>query len=159
MEALSKTEDQSQEHVERFRIRGMHCANCATTIENAVAPLPGVVEAHVNFAAETLTARVNDKLANGEIEAKVAAAGYTASVESDAVGAGESALDRQDVRRNLNWVLVRAVGAALVMFLQARETDAARLATMIVATALQFSAGLTFYRGAWTAARNRTANM
>src|SRR5258705_1338986 len=159
MEALSKSEDQSHEHVERFRIRGMNCANCAPTIENAVAPLPGVVEAHVNFAAETLTARVNDKLAAGEIEAKVAGAGYSASAESDAVGAGESALDRQDVRRNLNLVLVSAVGAALVMFLQARETEAARLATMIVATALQFSAGLTFYRGAWTAARNRTANM
>ncbi|HYR79383.1 MAG TPA: cation transporter, partial [Candidatus Dormibacteraeota bacterium] len=159
MEALNKTEDKAAEHLERFRIRGMHCANCATTIENAVAPLPGVVEAHVNFAAETLTARVNDKLATGEIEAKVAAAGYTASAESDAVGAGESALDRQDVRRNLNWVLVSAVGAALVMYLQARETEAARLATMIVATTLQFSAGLTFYRGAWTAARNRTANM
>jgi P-type Cu+ transporter len=159
MEALHNSEDKAAEHVERFRIRGMHCANCATTIENAVAPLPGVVEAHVNFAAETLTARVNDKLADGEIEAKVAAAGYTASAESDAVAAGESALDRQDVRRNLNWVLVSAVGAALVMYLQARETETARLATMIVATALQFSAGLTFYRGAWTAARNRTANM
>jgi Cu+-exporting ATPase len=54
---------------------------------------------------------------------------------------------------------VSAVGAALVMYLQARETDPARIATLIVATALQFSAGLTFYRGAWTAARNRTANM
>jgi Cu+-exporting ATPase len=159
MEAMNKTEDKAAEHVERFRLRGMHCANCATTIEKAVAPLPGVVEAHVNFAAETLTARVNDKLAAGEIEAKVAAAGYTASAESDAVTAGESALDRQDVRRNLNWVLVSAVGAALVMYLQAHETESARLATMLVATALQFSAGLTFYRGAWTAARNRTANM
>src|SRR5882672_6462412 len=143
MEALNKSEDQSHEHVERFRIRGMHCANCATTIENAVAPLHGVVEAHVNFAAETLTARVNDKLAAGEIEAKVAAAGYTASAESDAVTAGESALDRQDVRRNLNWVLVSAVGPALVMYLQAREPEAARSAKMLVATALQFNSGLT----------------
>ena len=159
MEALHNSENQSPEHVERFRIRGMHCANCATTIENAVAPLPGVVEAHVNFAAETLTARVNDKLAAGEIESKVAAAGYSASPDSETVGAGESALDRQDVRRNLNWVLVSAVGAALVMYLQAHETESARLATLIVATALQFTSGLTFYRGAWTAARNRTANM
>src|SRR5260370_17264797 len=118
METLHNTEEKGAEHVERFRIRGMHCANCATTIENAVAPLPGVVEAHVNFAAETLTARVNDKLAPGEIEAKVAAAGYTASPESDTVSAGESVLDRQDVRRNLNWVLVSAVGAAIVLYLQ-----------------------------------------
>jgi P-type Cu+ transporter len=155
MEAAQKTEDR----VERFRIRGMHCANCATTIENAVAPIPGVVEAHVNFAAETLTARVNDQLSAGEIEAKVASAGYAASAETGGVGASESALDRDDARRNLTWVLASAVGAALVMYLQSRETDAARLATMAVASAVLFSAGLTFYRGAWTAARNRTANM
>src|ERR1700692_2839747 len=142
MEALHNSENQSHEHVERFRIRGMHCANCATTIENAVAPLPGVVEAHVNFAAETLTARVNDKLAAREIESKVAAAGYSASPDSETIGAGESALDRQDVRRNLNWVLVSAVGAALVMYLQARETESARLATLVVAAALQFTRGL-----------------
>src|SRR5712692_5060950 len=149
MEALNISGDQVPTRVERFRIRGMHCANCATTIENAVAPLPGVIEAHVNFAAETLTARVNDERVAREIEAKVAAAGYQATIESGTISAGESALDRQDVRRSLRWVLVSAVGAALVIYLQERETDAARLATMVVATALLFSAGFTFYRGAW----------
>ena len=137
----------------------MHCANCATTIENAVAPIPGVVDAHVNFAAETLTARVSDKLSAGEIEARVAAAGYSAIAESNHVGAGESALDRQDVRRNLRWVVAAAIGAAVVIYLQDREGAAARIATLVAATTLLLTAGLTFYRGAWIAARNRTANM
>src|SRR5258708_17697331 len=158
MEALN-TQDSDHLRVERFKIRGMHCANCATTIENAVAPVSGVLEAHVNFAAETLTARVNDKLLAGEIESKVAAAGYRAIAKSENIGAGESALDRQDVRRNLAWVLASAVGAAVVMYLQGRESETARLATMLLATALLFSAGLTFYRGALMAARNRTSNM
>src|SRR5271163_5325406 len=127
MDAQHIPETRADEKIERFRIRGMHCANCATTIENAVAPIPGMIEAHVNFAAETLTARVNDNLIAGDIEAKVASAGYAASAETGAVGAGESALDRQDARRNLNWVLASAVGAALVMYLQSREADAARL--------------------------------
>ncbi|HYL59677.1 MAG TPA: HAD-IC family P-type ATPase, partial [Candidatus Acidoferrales bacterium] len=155
MEAQSS----APETVERFRIRGMHCANCAATIENAVAPIPGVVEAHVNFAAETLTARVNRELRAGEIEAKVAAAGYTATPESKIVGAGESALDRDETRRNLLWVAASAVGAAVAMYLQDGESAAARVAAMAVASALMFTAGLTFYRGAWMAARNRTANM
>ncbi len=60
MDAQHNLEGRADERIERFRIRGMHCANCATTIENAVAPIPGVVDAHVNFAAETLTARVSD---------------------------------------------------------------------------------------------------
>ncbi len=159
MDAQNNLESRADEKIERFRIRGMHCANCANTIENAVAPIPGVVEAHVNFAAETLTARVNDELAPGEIEAKVAAAGYSATEETNSVSAGESALDRLDARRNLQWVIAAAIGAAVVMYLQDGESLGARVATLVVATALMFTVGLTFYRGAWMAARNRTANM
>src|SRR5258708_1177217 len=159
MDAQHILESPAIEHIERFRIRGMHCANCANTIEKAVAPIPGIIDAHVNFAAETLTARVNDNLPEGEIEAKVAAAGYTAIAETGTVGAGESALDRLDARRNLEWVIASAVGAVVVMYLQDGESVGARIATLVVATALMFTAGLTFYRGAWMAARNRTANM
>src|SRR5208282_4802242 len=90
MDAQHNLEGRADEKIERFRIRGMHCANCASTIENAVAPIPGVIDAHVNFAAETLTARI---------------------------------------------------------------------ATLFAATTLMLTAGLTFYWGAWIAARNRTANM
>jgi Cu+-exporting ATPase len=45
------------------------------------------------------------------------------------------------------------------MYLQDGESLGARIATLVVATTLMFTAGLTFYRGAWIAARNRTANM
>jgi Cu+-exporting ATPase len=158
MDAQHIHEDPRHERIERFRIRGMHCANCADTIEKAVAPIHGVIDAHVNFAAETLTARVNDELAEGEIETKVSAAGYTA-IPEQGVGAGESALDKLDARRNLHWVIASAIGAAAVMYLQDGEGVGARIATLAVASALMFTAGLTFYRGAWMAARNRTANM
>jgi P-type Cu+ transporter len=159
MDAQHILESPAIEKIERFRIRGMHCANCADTIEKAVAPIPGVIDAHVNFAAETLTAHVTDELAAGVIESKVAAAGYQAILETGEVSAGESALDRLDARRNLEWVIASAIGAAVVMYLQDGDSPAARLATLLVATVLMFTAGLTFYRGALIAARNRTANM
>ena len=159
MDAQHILESPAAEKIERFRIRGMHCANCADTIEKAVAPIPGVIAAHVNFAAETLTARVSAEVPAGEIEAKVAAAGYTAIAETGSVSAGESVLDRQDARRNLQWVIASAIGTAVVMYLQDGESLGARIATLVVATALMFTAGLTFYRGASIAARNRTANM
>ena len=161
MDAQHNLEGRADEKIERFRIRGMHCANCASTIENAVAPILGVIDAHVNLAAETLTVRVSNKnkLAAGEIEATVAAAGYRAIAESNGVSAGESALDRQDARRGLRWVVATAIGAAVVMYLQDCQGSAARIATLVAATALMFTAGLTFYRGAWIAVRNRTANM
>jgi Cu+-exporting ATPase len=159
MDAQHILESPVAEKIERFRIRGMHCANCANTIEKAVAPIPGVIDAHVNFAAETLTARISDEVPAGEIQAKVAAAGYSAIAETGEISAGESALDRQDARRNLEWVIAIAIGAAVVMYLQDGESLGARIATLVVATTLMFTAGLTFYRGAWIAARNRTANM
>ena len=159
MDAQHHLESHSDSKIERFRIRGMHCANCATTIENAVAPIPGVIDAHVNFAAETLTVRVGDEPPTGEIEAKVAAAGYSATAETNKVSAGESVLDRQDARRNLLWVVAAAIGAAVVMYLQDGDSASARIATLALATLLMFTAGLTFYRGAWIALRNRTANM
>ncbi|MCP4667790.1 MAG: copper ion binding protein, partial [Deltaproteobacteria bacterium] len=35
-----------------FPVTGMTCANCASNIERAIKKLPGVREAHVNFATE-----------------------------------------------------------------------------------------------------------
>jgi Cu+-exporting ATPase len=159
MDAQHIPETTTHDQIERFRIRGMHCANCADTIQKAVTPIPGVIDAHVNFAAETLTVHVNGGFAPGAVEAKVAAVGYTAIPETGKVSAGESELDKLDARRNLQWVMASAIGAAVVMYLQDGESLGARIATLAVATALMFTAGLTFYRGAGMAARNRTANM
>ena len=137
----------------------MHCANCALTIEDAVGKMPGVCEARVNFAAETLSVRAEPSVSRGEIEERVAKAGYQALEPAVGAGAGESALDRVEARRNLAWVVASALGAALVMLFEHIGGRNAELAEFAVATVLMFTAGLTFYRGAWVALRNRTANM
>src|SRR5258708_4360232 len=159
MDAQHILESRTVEKIERFRIRGRPSASGGSKMEKGGGPMPGVIDAHENFAAETLTANVSDEVPAGEIEAKVAAAGYSATAETGEVSAGESALDRQDARRNLEWVIASAIGAAVVMYLQDGESLGARIATLVVASTLMFTAGLTFYRGAWIAARNRTANM
>lgn len=46
---------------ETFKIRGMHCASCAMTIEKAVSGLRGVKNAQVNFAAETLLVEFDEQ--------------------------------------------------------------------------------------------------
>ena len=38
---------------EIFKIKGMHCASCAMTIQKAIAKLPGVKKAEVSFGSET----------------------------------------------------------------------------------------------------------
>lgn len=46
---------------EIFKIKGMHCASCAMTIEAAISKLPGIKLAQVNFAAETLLVEFDEK--------------------------------------------------------------------------------------------------
>ncbi len=137
----------------------MHCANCALTIEGAVRGIAGVREANVNFAAETLTVRADQSVAKDAIEASVAKAGYQLIEDEPGVRAGESALDKIEARHNLMWVIASAIVAAPVMYLDMLGSRAADLVAFAVTTALMFTAGLTFYRDAWIALRNRTANM
>ena len=37
-----------------FPVLNMHCAGCANNVERTVRKLPGVIEASVNFATNTL---------------------------------------------------------------------------------------------------------
>ncbi len=65
---------------ETLDIRGMTCSACAAANERAVRKLPGVAEASVNFAAETLSVRFDDAAASVEaIKAAVKKAGYEAA--------------------------------------------------------------------------------
>ncbi len=70
-------------HETRLHISGMHCANCAQTIERALARRAGVTSASVNFAAGT--ARIEhdpERVTAQELVQVVADAGYEARVAS-----------------------------------------------------------------------------
>ena len=55
----------------------MHCASCANTIERAVGAVPGVIQAQVNFATETLTVSLKNGAMPDAITGAVEAAGYS----------------------------------------------------------------------------------
>ncbi len=60
-----------------LKIRGMHCASCAGTIERAILKLLGVSSAQVNFAAETLLVEFDENKVKMEDFAKtVSEVGY-----------------------------------------------------------------------------------
>ena len=53
-----------------FPVLNMHCAGCANNVEKTVRKLPGIVDASVNLATNTLSVSYEaDKLAPGEIRA------------------------------------------------------------------------------------------
>ncbi|MDR2696413.1 MAG: cadmium-translocating P-type ATPase [Deltaproteobacteria bacterium] len=62
---------------EDFFITGMHCASCARLVERSTGALPGVAEAFVNIATETLRLRYDpQKLSYEHLESAVKDAGF-----------------------------------------------------------------------------------
>ncbi|TSC97468.1 MAG: Cu2+-exporting ATPase [Candidatus Berkelbacteria bacterium Licking1014_2] len=62
---------------EILKIKGMHCASCAMSIEKAISKLPGVKLAQVNFAAETLLVEFDEREVDiAELRKAVEGVGY-----------------------------------------------------------------------------------
>jgi len=62
---------------EIFKIKRMHCASCAATIEKAVKKLDGINSAEVNFGSETLLAEFDEqKISANDLAKTVESAGY-----------------------------------------------------------------------------------
>ena len=57
LEAISKVGYQPRVETRELQIEGMTCASCVGRVEKALAAVPGVLEANVNFATEKATIR------------------------------------------------------------------------------------------------------
>ncbi|PLZ00853.1 copper-translocating P-type ATPase [Burkholderia sp. WAC0059] len=65
--------------VAEFDIHGMTCAACATRVEKALAKVPGVTRAAVNFATEKATVEADAPVTPAALVAAVEKAGYEAA--------------------------------------------------------------------------------
>lgn len=138
-----------------FKVIGMTCGNCALAIEKKLKAASGVKEVIVNFANETATVEFDRKsLGPGDIFELVRDAGYIPIEET-----GQDEDDRNAVRQR-NWLIISALLSLPIMPLMYLPMSRLLMYTIFfLASAVQFSAGLIFYRGAYHALRNRSANM
>lgn len=65
-----------------FRLTGLDCADCAAKVEQAVAGLPGVAEARVNFGAATLKVTPGADADAADLRARVVAQVHAAGYEA-----------------------------------------------------------------------------
>ncbi len=149
------TQTEGVEGKQQFKVSGMTCANCALTIEKKLKKTPGVQEASVNFATETVTVEFDPAVVSLEdIFEQVKDAGYIP------IKKNEDSQEDQTVKRQRNWLIFSAVLSLPIMPLMFLPMSQGLMYTMLVlATIVQFSAGWTFYRGAYHALKNRSANM
>jgi len=78
----------------KFDISGMHCVNCATTIERNLGKLNGIKSAQVNFSRSTGVVCYNPDVINSSgITKSIKAMGYTAKERARATGSIVNARD------------------------------------------------------------------
>lgn len=139
-----------------FGVRGLHCTSCVNTLETKLLEHPAITTAIVNLAAETGFVRFDPQLLGAaDIFSIVHAAGYN-PVE---LQRSEAAQD-DDLRAQRNWFIFSLLASLPIMLTMGLHSNrAAMQLNLVLATAVQFSAGLVFYRGAWNALKNRSTNM
>jgi len=139
-----------------FGVRGLHCASCVGTLEKKLLENPAISTAIVNLAAESGYVRFDTaRLTPSNIFDLVHAAGYTPVEMRDSATAAHD-----DLQTQRNWLIFSLTAALPIMFTMGMHSNRAVMQlNLLLATAVQFSAGLTFYRGAWSALKNRSANM
>lgn len=156
-----------------LRLMGMSCASCVNTVEQALQSVPGVSICNVNFATEAASVEYDPHRTNPEqLIRAVTQAGYSAQpiqeigAEPDDVERTLRQAEQQDLKRKA------ALGAvlSLLLIIGVLNHVGIRLPGMLhwlsqpwvqllLATPVQFWVGQGFYRGAWGAFRNRTADM
>jgi Cu+-exporting ATPase len=139
-----------------FAVRGLHCATCVNTLEKKLLDNPAITTAIVNLATETAFVRFNpQKTGPADIFSIVHAAGYTPVELRSAENASDEGFNHER-----NWFIFSMLASLPIMFTMGMHSNRAAMQLgLLLATAVQFSAGLVFYRGAWSAVKNRSANM
>ncbi len=156
-----------------LKLRGMSCASCANSIEQAIRNVPGVVEGNVNFSSDRASVRYDPKQTNIDTIARaVADIGYEAQVipsdlapEDDTETIGQRRQERDLQRRVI-------IGATLTVLLVLGTLSHFNLrlpgalaelenpwVQLVLATPVQFWVGREFHQSAWKAFRHRTADM
>jgi Cu+-exporting ATPase len=96
---------------EVLKIKGMHCASCARTIEQAVLKLPGVKSAQVNFAAETLLVEFDEKkVGTSDFKKVVKGVGYQLVVSEEKKPAPTELPAAASARKDKAFLALKVIG-------------------------------------------------
>lgn len=157
-----------------LKLQGMSCASCASSIEQAIKSVPGVIECNVNFGMEQASIQYDSqKTSLATIQEAVDAAGYKA-LPLQEMAAGEDDSDRknrqaesQNLQRKL-WtagiisilLVVGGIPAMTGLHLPFIPAWLHNFWLQLVLTApVQFWCGKSFYVGAWKSLKRRVATM
>jgi len=151
-----------------LKIDGMSCAACVQRVEKNLSKLPGIKSATVNLATETASVQYwPGQISVEEIKTQIAKTGYgahiiTGSEEENLLEADQKELQGRRLRLVLSFVfslpfflimIGQMVGYGGFGFFRSGTVQ------LILASFIQFFAGMPFYKGTYHALKNGSANM
>jgi Cu+-exporting ATPase len=159
-----------------LKLRGMSCAACANSIEDAINSLPGVNECIVNFGAEQAKVIYNPKITDLlTIQNAVEAAGYSAyPLQKQQILAGEDDREKRyrqhELRLLMQKVIVGGTISSLLLIGSLPMMTGLNLpfipawlhnswTQLILTTPVQFWCGYSFYINASKALKRHAATM
>ncbi|USB32685.1 heavy metal translocating P-type ATPase [Paenibacillus sp. YPG26] len=152
-----------------FQIGGMTCAACATRIEKGLNKLGGVSRASVNLALETAQVEFSPgEVTVEEIIQKVEKLGYTAALKTEKQEAGDHR--KKEIVRQRRKLIISAILSfpllwamvghfSFTSFIWVPELFMNPWFQLVLAAPVQLIIGAQFYKGAYKALRNGSANM
>jgi len=147
-----------------FHVSGMHCASCAANIQRKITKLPGVETASVNYASEQASVLFDQaKIKREKIAEAVKSLGYEPHLNvKDANKLIET--ERMNELKMLRNDIVLGVILTVFLLVGAMASFAPDFlknvwVMLLLASPVQFWAARRYYQSAWSALKNRTANM
>ncbi|HLO84378.1 MAG TPA: heavy metal translocating P-type ATPase [Nostocaceae cyanobacterium] len=159
-----------------LKLRGMSCASCAKSVEDAINSVPGVEECIVNFGAEQATVTYNPKITDlPTIQNAVDTAGYSAyPLQKQQLLAGEDDVEKRHRQRELQQLIqkvtVGGIISGLLLIGSLPMMTGLNLpfipawlhnswTQLILTTPVQFWCGYSFYINSWKAFKRHAATM
>ncbi len=146
-----------------FPVLNMHCAVCANNIEKTVGKLPGVVEATVNFATNTLLVSYETgKLTPEAIKASVQTGGYDLVVEEQQAGEEKREQLQQKAYQTLKRQVIGAwifVVPMMLLSMVLPDSLYSGIAQLLLSFLVLVLFGKSFYAGAWKQAKLGRSSM
>ncbi len=148
---------------QQFSIQGMHCTNCARSIEKSVNKVDGVREVRVNFAANKMNVN-HHNVSETDIIKAVKKAGYIAEIFDE-----KNAVNHMNHGKANVWkkkFIVGVICSIPLLYFMIGDLGLGfpgmvymAPVSLIIATFVQIYLGLGFYKGMISGLKNRTFNM
>lgn len=142
----------------------MHCASCVTVLTRTLQKVEGVSSAVVNYSNEKAAVEFDDKKTNeGMLIKAIRNKGYDAEVLKGDNAAREKIVRKKELQKLRLKVIISSLLAfptvIMAMFFMENPFPFQDYILWILATPIQFYIGKSFYSGAWSALKNKSANM